>query len=86
VPPGSYLALSHVASDIEPDKQAEAAKRYNRLAHDKQHHRSHAEVTRFFAGLDMAEPGIVPVQQWRPDSDAEARSPSAMWGGVGRKP
>jgi S-adenosyl methyltransferase len=86
VPPGSYLALSHVASDIEPEKQAEAARRYDRLAHDKQHHRSHAEVMRFFAGLDIAEPGIVPVQQWRPDAEAEARTPSAMWGGIGRKP
>ncbi len=86
VPPGSYLALTHVASDIEPEKQAEAARRYNRLAHDKQTHRSRDEVLRLFSGLRIAEPGIVPVQQWHPDSDADARGPSAMWGGVGIKP
>ena len=31
VPPGSYLLLSHVASDIEPEKMAEMGKRLNRL-------------------------------------------------------
>jgi trans-aconitate methyltransferase len=86
VPSGSCLALTHVASDIEPEKQAEAARRYNRLAHDKQNHRSHDEVLRLFSGLDIVAPGIVPVQQWHPDSDAEAKGPSAMWGAVGIKP
>ena len=86
VPSGSYLALSHVAKDIAPEQQAEAARRYNRMAHDKQNHRTHPEVVRFFSGLELIEPGVVAVQQWRPESDAQAKSPSAMWGGVGRKP
>jgi S-adenosyl methyltransferase len=84
-PAGSYLALSQVASDIEAEQMAEAAKRYNRLAHETQRHRSHAEVTRFFDGLELVEPGLAPVQQWRPRSAAEARAWSAMWGGVGHK-
>jgi hypothetical protein len=85
VPAGSYLALSQVASDIEPEQMAEAAKRYNRLAHETQRHRSHAEVARFFDGLELIEPGVVAVQQWRPGSEIEARTRSAMWGGAGRK-
>jgi S-adenosyl methyltransferase len=85
VPAGSYLALSQVASDIEPEQMAEAAKRYNRLAHETQRHRSHAEVARFFDGLELLEPGVVAVQQWRPGSEIEARTRSAMWGGAGRK-
>jgi hypothetical protein len=85
-PAGSYLALSQVASDIEAERMAEAAKRYNRLARETQRHRSHAEVARFFDGLDLVEPGLVPVQQWRPASELEAAARSAMWGGVGRKP
>jgi hypothetical protein len=44
------------------------------------------KVTRFFDGLDLVEPGLVPVRQWRPASDLEAKSRSAMWGGVARKP
>ena len=86
VPPGSYLALSQVASDIEAEQMAEAAKRYNRMARETQRHRSHAEVERFFDGLELQEPGVVAVQQWRPGSDLEARARSAMWGGVARKP
>jgi hypothetical protein len=86
VPAGSYLALSHVGSDIEPEKQAEAARRYNQAANDRQNHRTWAEVTRFFDGLDLVEPGVVAVQHWRPGSEIGARSKSAMWGGVARKP
>jgi hypothetical protein len=85
VPPGSYLALSHVASDIEPDKVAETRKRLNRLMYQKGTYRSHDQVARFFGGLDMIEPGVVVVPQWRPDSDLEAKRPTVMWGGVGRK-
>jgi hypothetical protein len=85
VPPGSYLALSQVASDIEPEQMAEAARRYNRLAYEKQRHRTHAEVSRFFDGLELVDPGVVAVQSWRPASEIEARAKSAMWGGAGRK-
>jgi hypothetical protein len=85
VPGGSYLALSQVASDIEAEQMAEAAQRYNRLARETQSHRSHAEVLRFFDGLELVEPGLVPVQRWRPASEIEAGAHSAMWGGVGRK-
>jgi hypothetical protein len=86
VPPGSYLALSQVASDIEAERMAAAARRYNRLAHETQRHRSHAEVARFFNGLDLVEPGLAPVQEWRPGPETAAGTRSAMWGGVASKP
>ena len=63
-----------------------SSKRYNRLARETQRHRTHSEVLRFFDGLDLLEPGLVPVQRWRPASQLEARAHSVMWGGVGRKP
>jgi len=85
LPSGSYLALSQVAADIEPEQMAEAARRYNRLAYEKQRHRTHAEVSRFFDGLELVAPGVVAVQNWRPASEIESRAKSAMWGGVGRK-
>jgi hypothetical protein len=86
VPAGSYLALSQVASDIQAEQMAEAAKRYNRMARETQRHRTQAEVARFFDRLELVEPGLVPVQQWRPTSELEASARSAMWGGVARKP
>jgi S-adenosyl methyltransferase len=85
VPAGSYLALSHVASDIEPEAMAEMAKRLNRLMAEKGTYRSQAEVTRFFDGLELLPPGVVRIQQWRPDTEAEATARAAMWGGIGRK-
>jgi S-adenosyl methyltransferase len=86
VPPGSYLLLSHVASDIEPEKMAEMGKRLNRLLAQKGTYRSQPEVAAFFDGLDIVEPGVVPVPKWRPDSEVEAARRAAMWGGIGRKP
>ena len=85
VPPGSYLLLSHVASDIEPEKMSEMGKRLNRLLAQKGFYRSQAEVADFFAGLDLVEPGVVPVQHWRQDSEIEGARKAAMWGGVARK-
>jgi hypothetical protein len=84
-PAGSYLALSQIASDIEGQTVAAARDRVSQFMPVKQTYRTHAEVLRFFNGMEMVEPGLVRVQQWRPRSPAEAATPSALWGGVGRK-
>ena len=48
--------------------------------------RSHVQVSRFFSGLELLDPGVVSVQDWRPDSLLDLHSaPTAMWGGVARK-
>ncbi|SRR5579875_1101623 len=85
LPPGSYLALSHPASDIHPS-QAEAQRRYNERVSTPQTLRTREEVSRFFDGLELVPPGVVYVHAWRPDpadqAPADARS---AWGGVARK-
>ena len=86
VPPGSYLAISHPAADIETEAMAEMAVRLNRLMAEKVTFRNRAQVAHFFEGLELVEPGMVRVQEWRPASEIEAKSPAALWGGVGRKP
>jgi hypothetical protein len=86
LPPGSFLAVSHPASDINAAEGAEAARRYNAQAAESATFRSHADVARLFAGLDLVEPGVVRVPEWRPRSEIEAKSPSNLWGGVARKP
>jgi hypothetical protein len=85
LPSGSYLALSHPARDIEAAAMAEIADRMNELVAEKVTFRTQAEVLRFFDGLELIEPGVVPVPRWRPESDLEAASPTVMWGGTGRK-
>ena len=87
IPSGSYLAISCLSSDIMASAaRTEAHERLRELMHEKQTLRNREEVASFFAGLQMVEPGLVPITQWRPDSEAEAKSPTALWGGVARKP
>ena len=57
VPPGSYLALSHPAADIEAEAMGEMAQRLNQLMAEKVTFRGQAEVARFFDGLDMVDAG-----------------------------
>jgi hypothetical protein len=85
VPPGSYLALSHPAADIEAVAQGQLAERLNQTMAEKVTMRDRAQVARFFDGLELVEPGLVRVPEWRPASELEARSPAGLWGGVGRK-
>jgi S-adenosyl methyltransferase len=84
VPAGSYLAISHPASDIEPDKVTDLQSRVNQLSYQQYTGRSHDQVMRFFAGLEMVEPGLVQVQQWRPS--VETNQTLALWAEAGRKP
>jgi hypothetical protein len=83
--PGSYLTISHLSSDIQAAARAEATERLRQLMHEKQTLRSRDQIASFFTGLDLVEPGLVRIPQWRPDSEVVAKSPSALWGGVGRK-
>ena len=84
LPPGSYLVISHPTDDFNPNR-GESIKRYNERVADSATLRDEAGTTRFFASLDLVEPGVVPVAKWRPDSDYLASMPSSMWCGVARK-
>jgi hypothetical protein len=86
VPSGSYLAMSHLAADINVAAVSEARTRVTQFIQVEQTYRTHDEVLRFFDGLDLVEPGLVKIQEWRPDSELEAKAPAALWGAVGRKP
>jgi S-adenosyl methyltransferase len=84
--PGSFVALSHVGSDIDTDQQTEMVRRLNQSVAEKATMRDRAGVTRLFDGLELVDPGVVRVTGWRPDSGLEAASPTGLWGGVARKP
>ncbi len=85
VPPGSYLAISHPAKDIDAESMAKMAERLNQMMAEKVTFRDRAGVARFFTGLDLVAPGMVRAPQWRPDSELTAASPAALWGGVALK-
>jgi hypothetical protein len=87
VPPGSYLAISQIASDVAADEVAEGVQRYNAQATAPVAARTRAEVCGFFAGLELLEPGIVQVHRWRPGTgDLGSGRNLAIYAGVGRKP
>jgi hypothetical protein len=86
LPSGSYLVISHPTDDFNPNRQGESIQRYNERVAEQATLRGHDETARFFAGLDLVEPGVVAVAKWRPDSDLDGARPSSMWCGVARKP
>lgn len=47
-----------------------------------------AEVERLFCGLELVEPGLVLLSQWRPEPCTEIENPEKLWAvaGVSRKP
>ena len=86
LPSGSHLVISHPASDAS-EVANEATKRYNERVATKMTRRSHAEVSRFFDGLDLLPPGVVLLPQWRPEQDDEVpANVSPGYCGVARKP
>ncbi|MDG4751197.1 SAM-dependent methyltransferase [Micromonospora sp. WMMD718] len=91
LPVGSYLAASHATHDYLPEELAAEAKAAARGGgpHGVINLRSREEVVRFFDGLELVEPGVCSVAEWRADGEPEPR-PSvvdvSMYGGVARKP
>jgi SAM-dependent methyltransferase len=87
--PGSYLVLCHPTGESKPGVAQAFEKVYNRGVTTSAHARSRADVSRFFDGFDLVDPGLVFMPQWRPGSPADVPDdPSQFWGlaGVGRKP
>ncbi len=85
VPAGSYLAVSHLAGDLYPERMRAFTEAVNEYSSVPALLRDRAEVSGFFHGLDLVEPGIVQISKWRPRTREESTAPAALWGGVGRK-
>jgi hypothetical protein len=86
VPPGSWLAVYHPASDIDEQRVAEAVRRVNARTAGTTTLRTHAEIARFFDGLELLAPGLVQVQRWQPGSAAPDNSDQiAAYAGLARK-
>ncbi|MGN5381436.1 SAM-dependent methyltransferase [Streptomyces lasalocidi] len=83
--PGSRLVLSTMTADFERENvekgiAAYAAGGVTLVA------RSRDEVAAFFRGLDLLEPGVVSVADWRPAGTPDDRGPVSLYGAVGAKP
>ena len=87
VPSGSYAGIYHVASDLAPSLD-EPASQWNKLMPAQRITlRSRAEVASLTAALEPVAPGLVPVDQWRPEpQDPHREEAIPVWGTVARKP
>ena len=86
LPSGSYLALSHPASDFNPEISDATLSELNKVMPRKITFRPREQVLRFFDGLELVEPGLVRAPEWRPDTPEDAANPAELWAGVARKP
>jgi hypothetical protein len=85
LPPGSYLAMSHNSWDyFTPETRAvlEPA-----VALEGQC-RTREEIARFFTGLELVEPGVTLLSEWRRPSHEDLPRPDEVsaYGAVARKP
>ena len=86
VPSGSYLAVSHMGSDLMPaETLKEMDEVWKRKSQQQYTPRSRDQVARFFDGTDLVEPGLVRVEEWRPEPGKGLARKSIMWSAVGRK-
>lgn len=85
VAPGSVLVLSHVTGDLDPERVQATAKAYDKSS-VRVAVRTGKEIAAFFDGLELLDPGMVPLARWRPDGAVTAAADRiGMYGGVGRK-
>ncbi|WP_042403950.1 SAM-dependent methyltransferase [Streptacidiphilus carbonis] len=85
LPVGSYLLLSHF-SDASPEAR-ELEQAFQQMMGSGRM-RSPKEIEGFFDGLELVEPGVVPVVSWHPEQTApEPSTPSTLlvYGGLGRR-
>jgi SAM-dependent methyltransferase len=89
VAPGSYIVIAHAVSDLSPKTTEQLATLYQDKAAvngpRRANLRTKPEVEAYFDGLDLVDPGVVYVPEWRPEAPRDDDTPVWSVGGVGRK-
>ncbi|MET8804129.1 SAM-dependent methyltransferase [Streptomyces sp. NPDC004546] len=85
LPSGSYLSVNDGSRGIDPVfEQAQDA--YNDSGAVPYNLRTVDQITAFFDGLELIDPGVVSVTQWRPEPGSPTPEIIAEHGGLARKP
>jgi S-adenosyl methyltransferase len=87
LPSGSYLTVTNLTADFMDPDQAAMATEAGRQGGITYVPRSQAQVAAFLGGLGLVDPGVVPMQGWRPDGGelADPHGPTS-YAAMGRKP
>ncbi|MEV5568875.1 SAM-dependent methyltransferase [Spirillospora sp. NPDC052269] len=87
--PGSFVVITNATTDYLTDEGRAAVDEANQRSGIPFRNRSIAEFAKFFDGLEIIDPGVGPVTEWRPDAVQE-HGPTveqvSMYGGVARVP
>jgi hypothetical protein len=88
---GSYLALSHLSGDFNPEVMAQVKEVLDEDMAEPFVLRSRDEILRFFSGTELVEPGVVHINDWHLEIAPSPPPPAGdvaapIYGGVGRKP
>jgi hypothetical protein len=88
LPPGSHLVISHALDGmLRGDCAGTVEEQYKKNVASGATLRDREEILRFFTGLELIEPGLVPVPYWRPDEPVPPDAGQAwVLGAVGRTP
>ncbi|WP_340374001.1 SAM-dependent methyltransferase [Streptomyces sp. SS7] len=85
LPSGSYLSINDGSLGVDPVfEQAQNA--YNESGAVPYNLRTPEQITSFFDGLELLEPGVVSVPLWRPEADSPEPRVIGEHGGLARKP
>lgn len=86
---GSHVAISHASLEgSSPDRAGAATEEYTKRVADF-YMRGRRQITRFLDRLELVDPGMVYLNEWRPDApDESGRDPgwTSTFAAVGRKP
>jgi hypothetical protein len=90
LPPGSFLAITHISGDNRDPGLAVATDAIKQSpSADQLNERSHAKVLELFGDFQLVEPGLVDCSVWRSAGNRDEADASAaetfIYGGVGRK-
>jgi len=67
LPSGSYLVIAHGCHDINRVEADDIVSFWNEHGTPKIVYRSSTEIARYFDGLELLTPGVVPCSRWRPE-------------------
>ena len=86
--PGSYLVMSHATYDPMPPEIVTRLKAAIAGTGEKGGPRDREQFAKFFAGLDLVDPGVVPIGDWRPTPGTPVPAPAdvGVYGAVARIP
>ncbi|MFI7128593.1 SAM-dependent methyltransferase [Nonomuraea sp. NPDC050153] len=84
---GSHLTATHVTGDGHSADAVAQIEAVYAATPTPIYFRDHKDVTGFFDGFDLVDPGVVTIDTWHPDpADPAPAATRWLYGGVGRKP